>query len=182
MNHVIYIDTEFTDLLKPELLSLGMVTFDGEQHYVELDLADPASNSTVKNASDFVRHCGVLQQWGRVPKSAASYAQMGQRTARWLLAQAERFGQPALIAFDYSADYELLESLLRYADQWEVVREVVRPSNVAELAWRFDGMLGAEAAYEQLRKRGLERHNALADAHALRAACIAATTGKRVTL
>jgi len=176
----IYLDTEFTDLLAPELLSLGMVSAAGDEHYVELDLDDPASADTLARASDFVRHNGVLEQWGRVPCSAASLAVMGERTARWLQAQAAQFGQPATIAFDYAPDFELLEYLLRDANQWDSVRDVVRPLNVNELASRFDGVLSAEAAYAALRRRGLERHHALADAHALRAACITTLTGKRV--
>ena len=105
---------------------------------------------------------------------------MGLRTAQWLQEQVTRLGQPAYIAFDYPPDYELFEYLLRDAGQWDVVREVVRPVNVDEIASRFDGTLSAEAAYEAMRRRGLERHHALADAHALRAACIAVITGKRV--
>lgn len=180
--YLLYLDTEFTDLLGPELLSLGMVSADGDEHYVELDLNDPTSAETLAAASEFALHCGVLEQWGLVPNSAFSRPAMGERTARWVLQQATRFSQPALIAFDYAPDFELLEYLLRDAGQWESVRDVMRPLNVAELASRFDGALSAEAAYAALRRRGLERHHALADAHALRAACITALTGKRVHL
>lgn len=35
---MIFLDTEFTDLNFPELLSLGMVTEDGSEFYAELDL------------------------------------------------------------------------------------------------------------------------------------------------
>lgn len=72
--------------------------------------------------------------------------------------------QPTTIAFDYAPDFELLEYLLRDAGQWDSVRDVVRPLNVDELASRFDGVLSAESAYAALRRRGLERHHALADA------------------
>lgn len=181
-DRLVYLDTEFTHLLEPELLSLGLVGASGDEHYVELDLDDPGSAATLRRASDFVRHCGVLEQWGRVPGSAATREQMGLRTARWLLEQAARLGQPAQVAFDCVMDYELLEYLLRDAGQWDAVRDVVRPLNVGELASTFDGVLGAEAAYEALKRRGLDRHHALADAHALRAACIATLTGKRIRL
>lgn len=182
VDRLVYLDSEFTDLLAPELLSLGLVSANGDEHYVELDLDDPGSAATLRRTSDFVRHCGVLEQWGRVPGSAATREQMGLRTARWMVEQAARLGQPVLIAFDYAPDYELLEYLLRDAGQWDAVRDVIRPLNVDELANRFDGLLGAEAAYEAVKRRGLERHHALADAHALRAACIATLTGKRICL
>jgi hypothetical protein len=182
MNPLIYLDAEFTDLLRPELLSLGMVTADGHEHYVELDLADAGSATILQGASDFVRYCGVLEQWDRVPGSAASYVGMGERTARWLLDQATRLGQPAQVAFDYATDFVLVERLLRDTGHWEAVRDVVLPLDVGERSGHFDEFLGAEAAYEQLRRRGLERHHALADAHALRAACIAIDSGRRVKL
>jgi len=35
---ICFIDTEFTDLSRPQLLSLGMVSKDGDEFYVELDL------------------------------------------------------------------------------------------------------------------------------------------------
>lgn len=179
---VIYLDTEFTGLLAPELLSLGMVSGAGDEHYVELDLESPSSAQTLAHASDFVRHNGVLEQWGRVPGCTATYEEMGLRTARWLQDQITRRGQPACIAFDYAPDYDLFVYLLRDAGQWDAVRELVRPVDVDELASRFDGVLGAEAAHEAMRRRGLERYHALADAHALRAACISVITGKRVKL
>lgn len=182
MTNILYLDCEFTDLLQPELLSLAIVSIAGDEHYVELDLDDPASEPTLSRASDFARHSGVLAQWGRVPGGAGNREQMGQRTARWVLDQATRFGQPAHIGYDYASDYELFETLLRDAGQWATVREVVLPLYVGEWTDRFDGNLGAAAAYEWVRRRGLDRHHALADAHALRAAHYAVMTGKRVKL
>ncbi len=178
----IYLVTEFTDMRAPELLSLGMVSAAGDEHYVELDLDDPASAPTLRQASEFVRYNGVIEQWGRVPGSATSRMAMGERTARWLQEQVALLGQPATIAFDCETAYELLEYLLRDAGQWESVREVVRPLNVDELAGYFEGAMCADVAYEAMRRRGLECHHALADAHALRAACVATLTGKRVRL
>ena len=180
--NVIYLDTEFTDLLAPVLLSLGMVSGTGDEHYMELDLESPSSIETLAHVSDFVRHSEVLEQWGRIPGCNATYEQMGQRTAHWLRARVTLVGQPCYIAFDYETDYELFEYLLRDAGQWDAIRELIRPVNVSELTSRLDGALGAEFAYEALLRRGLERHHALADAHALRAACISFTTGKRVQL
>jgi hypothetical protein len=33
-----FLDSEVSSLLEPHLLSLGLVTIDGREHYVELDL------------------------------------------------------------------------------------------------------------------------------------------------
>ena len=179
---LIFLDTEFTDLSRPELLSLGMVTIDGHEHYVELDLADPANAHVLKGSSDFVQDNDVLSQWGKVPGAECSRQQMGLRTARWLLHQTTRFGQPAHIAFDFAADYQLFEQLLRDSGQWNAVRRWVSPLDVGELVSRFDAILGSSVGYQLASKRGLERHHALADAHALRTACYSASTGKRMKL
>lgn len=178
--NVIYLDTEFTDLLAPELLSLALVSASGDEHYVELDIESPSSASTLAHASDVVRHNGVLDQWGRVPGSESTYEQMGLRTAVWLHDQIHRNGSPAYVAFDYPTDYELLAYVLRDTGQWDALRPFVRPANIAEISSRIDGALGAAAMYEAMRGRGLERHHALADAHALRAACLAIITGRQV--
>ena len=58
-----FLDTEFSDLLNPKLLSLGLVTLDGlNEHYVELDLGSDAGKARVKASGDFVRS-GVLDMW-----------------------------------------------------------------------------------------------------------------------
>lgn len=182
MKNTIYLDIEFTDLEHPELLSLGMVTLDGEEHYVELDPADPANAGRFANASDFVWSPEVLGQWHKVPGATVNLADMGDRTARCVLAQAARFGQPADLAFDYPADFSLFEALMRETGHWHAVSEVIRPVYVSELVSRFDARQGAGIGFEYASRSGLERHHALADAHALRTACYAATTGKRMKL
>jgi len=182
MKNFVFLDTELTDLLAPRLLSVGMVTWNGREHYVELDPAHLANAATFAKASGFVRTCGVLDQWNRVMGAAASAPEMGRRTARWLLGLAAQFDEPLVIAFDHAGDYALVEECIRDSGLWDRVREVVRPRNVNEINGVFESNLAAEYAYEALRRRDLARHHALADAHALRAAYVAYTTGKRVRL
>lgn len=57
---IVFIDTEFTDLLLPELLSFGLVTLDDREHYVELDLTTDIGKARVKASGDF------RAQWRRV--------------------------------------------------------------------------------------------------------------------
>lgn len=175
MNNIIFLDTEFTDFLNPQLLSLGMVTRDGQEHYLELDRNDPSSASALAQASDFVRFGGVLIQWDRIPGSKATLRQMGERTAHWLLDAAARCGGPVLLAHDYAPDYELIEFAIRDAGLWEQVRQVVQPLKVHAITGTVVGEEAAERCFESLRSRGLARHHALADAHALRAAYLAVT-------
>ena len=52
---LVFLDTEFTDLMKPELLSLGMMALNGLEHYGELDLATDVGQACVKVSCQFVR-------------------------------------------------------------------------------------------------------------------------------
>lgn len=45
---ITFLDTEFTDLLNSEFLSLGLVSFDGRKHYVELDLTTDTGKARIK--------------------------------------------------------------------------------------------------------------------------------------
>jgi hypothetical protein len=170
---LVFLDTEFTNLLRPELLSIGMVTLDGHEFYAELDLKCEAGQRRVKAASDFVRGRDVLGQWGAVPDAACSNLELGSRCARWLFGIAARDRTASVpsveIAFDYSTDYELLEFALRDAGHWDRAHELVRPANIARLVATIEGELAAESRFDDMRSRGLKRHHALADAHALRA-------------
>lgn len=174
---IVFLDCEFTDLLHPELLSLGLVTRDGREHYVQLDLTTDIGKARVKTASDFVRYGGVLDFWGLVPDSTVTEFEIGRRTGEWILGLARESGTRIEIAFDYLVDYELLEYAIRDSipdsGLWERVREVVSPVNVNVLTGTIDGEIAAEECFRELKKRGLHRHHALADALALRAAYIA---------
>ncbi len=170
---IVFLDTEFTDLLHPELLSIGLVTLDGQELYVELDLESDAGKSRVAASSNFVRYDGVLDLWGRIPGAKATEVEMGRRAGEWLLRLAGASGTQVDIAFDYSTDYELLECVIRASGLWDRVRDIVVPTNVGDLVGSPEGDLAAEECLREQRLRGLARHHALADACALRAAFIA---------
>jgi hypothetical protein len=173
---LIFLDTEFTNLLHPELLSLGLVTLDGREHYGELDLTTRAGKARVIASSDFVRYGGVLALWGCVPGAVGTEWEIGRRAGEWLLGLAAESGTRIEVGFDYSMDYELLEYAIRDAGLWEQVREVVLPVNVNAITGTINGEMAAEACFRELSKRagrGLQRHHALADALALRAAYMA---------
>lgn len=170
---IVFLDTEFTDLIHPELLSLGLVALDGREHYGELDLATEAGKARVKSASDFVRYGGVLDFWGLVPDAACTEWEIGARAGQWLLDIAAQAGAKVEVGFDYSTDFELMEYAVRDAGLWDQVREVVIPVNVNSITGTIIGELAAEACFRELGARGLKRHHALADALALRAAYVA---------
>lgn len=167
-----FLDTEFTDLLNPQLLSLGLVTFDAfDEHYVELDLNSDTGTARFMASGDFVRGA-VLDLWGLVPGATCTEFEMGRRTGEWLYRLAVKCGTRVAVAFDYSTDYELMEYAIREAGLWDRVREVVIPLNVDAITGSIEGGLAAESSYVETATRGLKRHHSLADALALRAAYI----------
>lgn len=181
MKPLVFLDVEFTQFIDVELLSLGMVTLADESSelYVELDMSTDVGKARRANSSDFVMYEGVLDQWGAVPGARATDWEMGRRAGEWLLAPAEASGTRVEVAYDYGMDFELLEYAIRDSGLWDRVRQVVLPVDVGALTGSIHGELAAEECYRTLKKRGLSRHHALADAHALRAAYCAT---KDVTL
>lgn len=170
---IAFLDTEFTNLLDPQWLSLGFADLGGQEFYAELALESDIGKARIKASSEFVRYNGVIAQWGLIPGASGTEWQIGRRAGEWILARAANAGQKLEIAFDYSMDYELLEYAIRDAGLWEQVREVVVPRNVDAITGTITGELAAEECYRSLKARGLGRHHALADALALRAAYVA---------
>ena len=181
MANLVFLDCEFTHLIDVELLSLGMVSLDDETRelYVELDMSTDIGKARRKASSDFVRYGGVLDQWGAVPGATATNWEMGRRAGEWLLALSEETGSRVDVAFDYGMDFEMLEYAVRDSGLWDRVREIVWPMNVDPITGTIPGELAAEECFRAMKKRGLSRHHALADAHALRAAYIGAMTARR---
>jgi uncharacterized protein (DUF2384 family) len=170
----VFLGTEFTDPIYPQLLSLGLVTLDGREQYCELDLTSAVGQARKRASSDFVRYGGVFDLWGLVPDATATPSAMGRRTGEWLLRLAgELIGTRVQVAFDYGVDFELLECAIRDVGLWDRVREVVTPMDIGALTGNPEGESAAGACLRELRRRGLARHHALADANALRAAYIA---------
>lgn len=170
---IYFLDTEFTDLLKPRLLSFRLVFLDGRQHCGELDLTTEAGEARLRACSDFVRYGGVIEQWGRVPDSAGTEWELGRRAGEWLLGLSEESATRVEVAYDYIVDYELLEYAIRDCGLWDRVREVVMPVNIGGLTGSPEGELAAEECLRELGRQGLKRHHSLADAMSLRAAYIA---------
>lgn len=171
---ICFLDTEFTDVRQPELLSLGLVSLDGLEHYCELDLATEIGQARKESSSDFVRNDGVLEMWGLVPDSACDYLEMGRRIADWLLKLAAETGTRVEVCFDYATDWELMENAIRDAGLWDRVEGIVLPTNASFVTGTIDGEFAAEECFRSLANRGLRRHHALADALALRAAYLVA--------
>lgn len=168
---MVFLDTEFTDLRSPALLSFAMVSLSGPEIYAELDLVlDPIGQDRFRAASEFTR-ATVVPQFGRLPKSKCSASELGYRAGEWLIARAADAGGQITVAYDYDDDFALLRDAMMETSLWERVRPLLVPENVDSLTGRVEGGRAAEASWlESSLYRELERHHALADALALRAA------------
>lgn len=168
-----FLSTEFIGPLQPELLSLGLVTLAGAEHYVELDLTSEVGQARKRASSNIVQHGGIVDMWGLIPGAACTELEMGSRTGEWLLQVAQDFETHVDVAFDYSTDYELMKYAIRDAGLWDRVHEVVTPVDLGLLIGIPEGEIAAEGCFRELSSRGLARHHALADAIALKEAYVA---------
>jgi len=147
----IFVDTEFTDLYSPALISIGFAAESGADLYIEI-AADPTGTTgwVPAQCSAFVRKVVLpLLEGGRV---ACSRQAASERSLAWL----EGFPEPIELVSDSAVDFHLLYDL------WQRPR---RPYN-------FSGEL-LEAVPEGPRsrhpaRRDLRPHHALDDAIALR--------------
>lgn len=172
---MIFLDTEFTCLGAPELLSYAMVSLDGAEIYGELDLVgDPIGLARSRAASGFVRKV-VIPQFGRMPDSKCSATELGGCAGHWLIERAAHAGERVTIAFDFDGDFVLMRKAMLEAGIWERVQPVLLIENIDCITSSTASAAAAEASWvESALYRGLDRHHALADALALRAAWRAA--------
>ena len=161
----LFLDCEFTTLDDPKLLSMGLVTEDGREFYVEL-----AGESHLKRASTFVLDT-VAPQFGLMPFADASRIDMGKRVAAWLLSMGSG---PLEIHYDFHADMDLLETALRAAAMWTRLGTLLVPTHIGYLIGDPDFTRAAEECWDaSFAADGISRHHGLADARALRAGFLA---------
>ena len=168
----VFFDTEFTSLLDPHLLSVGLVTLDGRECYAELDMSSDFGRARLAITPWDVRE-SILDKFGDMPNvKCDSEWTLGHRVGTWLLKVAERApdGRVELL-YDYGVDYELLVGALEECNLWPQVRVVARETNIGDTTGTIGPELAAEATFRALCRRTppLYRHHALADALALRA-------------
>jgi len=171
---MIFLDTEFTDLKYPALLSFAMVSLDGSEIYTELDLMeDPVGQKRLKASSNFTRNV-VIPQFGRIAGSMCSAKELGGRAGEWLIAQSATAAAEITVAFDHPCDLALLQHAMSEAGVWDQVWRTLRARNVGRITGSAEGQRAAEASWlKSSQFRGLDRHHALADALALKAAWLA---------
>lgn len=101
----VFLDTEFTDLLDPQLISVGLAADSGEEFYAELPFADSACSAFVREA--------ILPLLGVVPDAACSFDDFRRNVVTWL----ENVRRPDDIVFicvDYQTDWDIFADALDY--------------------------------------------------------------------
>jgi hypothetical protein len=111
---LVFLVTEFTSFIQPDLISIGMVAEDGREFYAEL------TDYRRDECSDFLCDT-VLPLLGRVPGAACHRPELTRRVRKWF----EALPEPATIVFDYERDWLLLDAYLGSEHQ-------KRPANVGE--------------------------------------------------
>lgn len=144
----IFIDTEFSDPVDICLISIALVSQNGEEFYCEVD------GFPLEKCNNFVQKSGMLLL-GNVAGAKMSPAQLHNRLLLWL-SEIRGSDEIFIVCFDYFGDWALFVQLLEDVPQW------IRPDNISD---RID-----ETHREEFFKIAAgKRHDALWGARALRA-------------
>lgn len=146
---LIFIDTEFTDFKDAELISIGLVTEDGDEFYAELPVDQSKCNNFVLTT--------ILPQLGKMPDVRRTPAQLRDKLQQWL----EKFQPqaPVVICFDYDGDWRLFcAALANEVPSWVSGRNIYK--YIDQPTWLMYFI-----------ENKLSEHHALNDAKANRHAC-----------
>ena len=78
------VDTEFTSFASPALLSVGLVSMDGAELYVEVDLNSPLGRQRLAASTQFVHEVVAPQMGFSMTSAFATEAEMAGRIRAWL--------------------------------------------------------------------------------------------------
>ena len=152
---LVFLDTEFTRLTRPDLISMGLVTEDGREFYAE------RTDYFETQCSDFVRET-VQPLLGRVPGAACSQPELTNRVREWF----KQLPELATVVFDSEKDWFLLAVAM-------LGRPHSKPPGDFAKRLYLDSAIITQPVFEQAHKlaytQAWPRHHALADARALRA-------------
>jgi hypothetical protein len=140
----LFVDTEFTDFIDCDLISIALVADDGREFYGERSDYDDAS------CTAFVREA-VIPQLGQYPGRVFTREALRAALLAWL---AQFDSEERMLCFDYAGDWDLFVDLVgEVPDGW--------------IACHIGYALDAERSERYFRQYG-GRHHALCDARANR--------------
>jgi hypothetical protein len=144
----VFIDTEFSNLEAPVLVSIAMVAEDGAEFYAE------TNDFSISGCSEFVRTF-VVPQLGQYPDRSMSSHEASNQLCNWM-EKLKTSRQRPVICYDHPVDVQLLTRLIgRKPVGWQL----------ENISTRLD--VGRREQYFALHGG---RHHALHDARANRAA------------
>ena len=151
---LLFIDTEFTDLLSPVLISIGIVAQTGPEFYAEIPFVSDECTAFVRET--------VLPLLGKEPNAACTKFELRSRILSWIEIIRPP-GEEIVICADNQIDIDLLSDALDY-----------RPPGWME--FRLIGQYVDQSLINRFfAEEGLSRHHALSDAranrYAYRSAC-----------
>lgn len=157
--YLLFLDTEFTDFIDCELISIGFVSENGaHEFYAE------RRDFEVKRCSTWVQS-NVLPLLTEPESCRLTRCELHNCLWAWF----EGLPAPAVVAFDYTTDWELLLDALLDFGRDTPPQNLVSGRNIASL--QTDPMFAG--AMQQFFAQHPSRHHALVDAKALRAGWIA---------
>lgn len=140
----IFIDAEYTNLMSPVLISIGLVAESGEEAYFEVEYDASA-------CSEFVRDV-VLPLLGREPHAMVPRHLLAASLITWLGIVKPKQGIE--ICFDHQTDWDLFIAALDYrVPPWVTARNVCYE-------------IGDPLYQDFFKREGLPEHHALYDARA----------------
>lgn len=153
---LVFLDTEFTDFVRPDLISIALVPEDGREFYAE------RTDYRREECTDFVRDA-VLPLLGRMPGAACNRQKLMLRLYEWF----EQLPEPAIVIYDFESDWLLLADACLSSDYRQPP-----PVNMGEKL-HLDRFAITHPLFEQAQNRAYSQdwppHHALADARALMA-------------
>ena len=152
---LVFLDTEFTDFLRPDLISIALVAEDGSEFYAE------RTDYCKDHCSDFVRET-VLPLLGGVPDAACTQSELTQRLRDWF----EQLPEPATIIYDFESDWLLLADAILGRTYKNPPANFGEPLHLGNSSITHPVF---ERAQNLTYTQDWPPHHALADARALRA-------------
>ena len=152
---LVFLDTEFTAFVRPDLISLALVSEDGREFYAERTDYYP------EDCNDFVKET-VLPLLGRVPDAACTRPELTNRVREWF----KQLPEPSTVIFDYDWDWKLLAVAM-------LGRPHSKPPGDFAKQLYLDSSAITHPVFERAQNFTYTQqwppHHALADARALRA-------------
>ena len=143
----VYLDTEFTDFCDLELISLGLVSDEGDEFYAEV------RDINLESCNAFVSQT-VLPLLRKKPEAVMPRDLLQRRLLEWL-EHIKRNRSILVVSYDFFGDYVLLVEAIGAQPAW------LRGDNIVDRI--------SEAARANFwRTSALPQHHALNDARALR--------------